>query len=68
MLRDPIEKSHEYEKAMVKIAPILDKEFPPEKCGMGTCYRVWYRKKELLKEEGIEWKSPAEMNPNIRFD
>lgn len=36
---------------------------------MGTCHRIWNRKKQILKEEfGIEWYSPREMNPGARFD
>ena len=53
---------------MEKIDPILDKEFPEDQVIMGTCHRYWARKKELLKKEGIEWRTPAEMNPTIRFD
>ena len=68
MLRDPVEKTKEYEAAMVKINAILDKEFPSDKVMMGTCHRYWARKKELLKAEGIEWKSPSEMNTNTKFD
>ena len=68
MLRDPVERSNEYEIAMKKIDPILDKEFPEDQVIMGTCHRYWERKKELLKKEGIEQRTPAEMNPTIRFD
>lgn len=68
MLKDPIELTKEFEEAMTKVQPILDKEFPMNEWGMGTCHRYWYRKKELLKELGIEWKSPSEMNPDARFD
>jgi hypothetical protein len=36
---------------------------------MGTCHRIWNRKKQILKEEfGIDWYSPREMNPSARFD
>lgn len=68
MLRDPIENTPEYETAMQTIQPQLDKEFPPESSGLGTCHRFWHRKKELLQAKGIAWQSPAELNPHIRFD
>ena len=68
MLRDPIEKTKEYDEAMKKVQPILDKEFPADKMYFGMCHAVWARKTELLKEQGIEWKSPAVMNPFIMFD
>ena len=67
-IKDEIEKTAAYQEAMKEIEPILDKEFPPNKVAMGTCHRFWHRKKELLKERGIDWKSPAELNPDIRFD
>jgi len=28
----------------------------------------WPRKKEKLKEKGIEWRSPAELNPHQDYD
>jgi hypothetical protein len=37
--------------------------------GRGLCHRIWLDAKErLLREEGIDWKSPAEMNPGSCFD
>ena len=36
---------------------------------MGTCHRIWNRKKQILREEfDIDWYSPREMNPSARFD
>ena len=68
MLVDPIENTKEYKKAMKKIQRILDKEFPKSKYHFGICHRIWRRKKQLLAEAGIEWKTPVEMNPDVRFD
>jgi hypothetical protein len=37
--------------------------------GQGLCHRIWARTKALLRERhGIEWRSPAEMNPGVIFD
>lgn len=36
--------------------------------GFGRCHHYWARKKELLKERGIIWYSPKELNPDTRFD
>lgn len=66
--KDPVEKTENYKLAMEKIDPILDKEFPINEVRYGTCYRFWQRKKELLKEHGIDWKTPKEMNPDMKFD
>lgn len=68
MLRDSIESTQAYIEAMRHIKPILDDEFPKDDVVMGTCHRYWARKKELLKQRGIDWKSPSEMNPDIIFD
>jgi hypothetical protein len=36
---------------------------------LGTCYLIWRRQKEILKEEhGITWYSPREMNPGVIYD
>jgi len=66
--RDAVEMTGEYQEAMVEIQKILDQEFPADQIVMGTCHRFWARKKELLARKGIRWKSPAEMNPDVRFD
>ena len=35
----------------------------------GMCHLVWYHKKHIFKEEyGIEWNSPADMEPYTFFD
>ena len=36
--------------------------------GLGFCRVVWSYKQELLKEHGITWYAPTEMNPDIMFD
>ena len=66
--RDPIEDTKEYLNAMEKVEPILNKEFPEDGWYMGMCHAYWFRKKELLKQKGIHWHSPKEMNPDIHFD
>jgi hypothetical protein len=35
---------------------------------LGSCHRIWKLMKEHLKELGVSWYSPAEMNPGHRFD
>jgi len=37
--------------------------------GLGACHYHWDVKQRFLKEKyGIDWKSPAEMNPGACFD
>ena len=36
---------------------------------LGFCHQLWAKKKEILQEKyGIDWKTPAEMNPMVCFD
>ena len=65
---DPVEdtpafqaiKNELEEKILAKIGP---------NSGMGYCYLYWETKREILKKDyGIEWKSPALLNPKVRFD
>lgn len=65
---DPVEDTPEFqairdeleEKIVAKIG---------ENSGMGYCHLYWQTKREILKKEyGIEWQSPAVMNPRIHFD
>jgi hypothetical protein len=34
----------------------------------GQCHRVWVLTKMILKDRGIVWFSPADLNPGIVFD
>jgi len=36
--------------------------------GFGSVHTFWHLKKEMLKAKGIEWRSPAELNPNTCYD
>ena len=65
--QDKIETSEKYRDAMLEIGPILENEFK-DKFGLGICHTYWIRKKELLAEYGIDWKSPAELNLDVIFD
>lgn len=67
-LYDPISDDPAYAWA-IKEAGERAKEEVGHPFVMGTCHRIWNRKKEILKEEfGIDWFSPREMNPRVIFD
>ena len=35
----------------------------------GICHRIWHdAKKQLINEHGIDWRTPAELNPSTIFD
>ena len=40
----------------------------PDSRGRGRCHAIWKEQKRILLEQGIDWKSPAEMNPHRFFD
>jgi len=71
MMRDPIEDKQEFKEALEKIQHKLDefdKWLDENHNATGRCPIYWARKKELLKGQGIDWKTPAEMNPHVLFD
>jgi hypothetical protein len=36
---------------------------------LGYCHVFWHTKKRILKEKfGIDWRTPAEMNPHVYYD
>ena len=35
---------------------------------IGLGHEIWTVQKSILKGKGIDWKSPKEMNPTVRFD
>jgi len=36
---------------------------------MGRCHRIWHIMQSTLRERhGIEWLTPAQMNPGVAFD
>ena len=36
---------------------------------LGMCHSIWHYKKQILKtEDGIDWHSPAELNPDAIYD
>ena len=38
-------------------------------CQLGSCHRLWAIQKSILKEKyGITWYTPAELNPEIKYD
>lgn len=71
MKKDPIENTEEFKDAMEIIQPQLDllsQKLDSQGLYMGSCHVYWARKKELLKELGIDWKTPQECNPYTMFD
>jgi hypothetical protein len=67
-LKDPISDDPAYSWAIKEANRRSGEEIGGYK-EMGDCHRIWWRQKQILKEEfGIEWFTPSELNPHIIFD
>jgi len=67
--RDPFEYTLRYWIIRAKLERKIKQELKDYPRGMGFCHHYWKVKKEILKKDyGIEWKSPAELNPHILYD
>ena len=53
---------------MREVEEILEERFQDFNKGRGFCHIYWYHKKELLRQKGYSWLSPADLNPNALFD
>lgn len=66
---DPVEDTPEYKAIEQELEAKLEKMFENEPKRRGFCRKYWNAKREILKYEyKIEWRSPAVMNPRVRFD
>ncbi len=65
---DPVERSGQWEECIYDVEKECDEKLAGEQKGMGYCYSYWSTKKAVLARHGIEWDSPAVMNPRVMFD
>jgi len=67
--KDPVEYTYKWENIYYDVEAKLKERFANAPRQMGFCFLYWNAKSELLAEEyGIEWRSPAQMNPHVMFD
>ncbi|MDE5841190.1 MAG: hypothetical protein K2H49_09745, partial [Muribaculaceae bacterium] len=67
--QDPVEFTYRWEEIYYDVEKRLEERFANVHRQRGFCFMYWDAKRELLKDEfGIEWKSPSQMNPHVRFD
>lgn len=71
---DPKERDNEF-RVIVKQAEREAEQEVAKRFGgklpavLGRCHMIWEEQKKILKERyGIDWKTPAEMNPDVEFD
>lgn len=71
LARDPQEADPRFAAAFVAASEqaARDLEGHPLHGGLGFCRVYWLRKKQILWEHfGIEWRSPADLNPFVLFE
>ncbi len=74
LLKDPIESDPRYAEILAEAEAEAEAEAQRELRqmgidGLGACHYRWGVKKRFLKKKyGIDWKSPAELNPGVCFD
>lgn len=65
---DPIQNTPEWEEIIYEVEKELDEKFRGVDRYMGFCHEYWPAKRAALAKRGIEWRSPQQMNPRVRFD
>ena len=67
--RDSVEKAPQHEEVFASIDGAVDQRLVNVEKGFGYVHTFWMTKQEiLLKEYGIKWRTPAELNHHIMFD
>ena len=65
---DAVERTARYEEILPEAEAKIRTLCPENRWQMGYCYIYWEKKAEVLREYGIEWESPAVLNPEVMFD
>lgn len=65
---DPVQMSPEWEEVIYDVEREVDEKLKDETRGMGFCFGYWSAKRAALEKRGIQWRSPASMNPRVMFD
>ena len=63
---DPIETDPTFADILQEVDAEVQRRHPTQ--GLGQCHLRWRTKRALLKERGVEWLSPPDLNPSHRFD
>ncbi len=67
--KDPVEYTREWEDIYYELEDELDRRFANAPRRRGFCFHYWSAEKELLMDKyNIDWRSPAQMNPEVMFD
>lgn len=68
-LLDQIELDDRYAPYLLRAGLLTDRALNGKKRGLGFCHLFWRTMQDILKHQfGIDWKTPAEMNPAVSYD
>lgn len=67
ILFDPVERTFVWEECIPRVEKELASAIGNRHPDMDSCYSYWELKTSILQRHGIEWKSPAVMNPELQF-
>ena len=66
---DPVEYTEKYLNILIELEAKIEAELKGDPYRMGFCFEYWDKKQEILKRDyGIEWDSPAVLDPDTRFE
>lgn len=65
---DAVQATAKWEDSIYDVEVEVEAELKDEPYGMGFCFRYWSAKRAAMAQRGIEWRSPASMNPRVLFD
>lgn len=65
---DPVQRTPQWEEIIYDVEKECAELMKGTRRGRGYCRKLWKVKKEVLAKYGIDWKSPAIMNPNRKYD
>lgn len=67
--RDPLEGDPRYRRAFEQAETKTMQKLRGVRRGLGFVHLYWQTKKQILRSDyGLDWKTPAELNPNIFYD
>ncbi len=68
LLYDPVQLTEAWEEHIYDVEVELEEIFKNHPRHMGFCHLYWSEKRNVLAKYGIDWRSPARMNPRTMFD
>ncbi len=72
LVQDSLWETAEYKAVEAAVDAAVERQLEEQGLpgvGFGICHEAWRIKKSLLKSQyGIDWLSPAELNPFVLFD